>query len=155
MTDILEKEITSGPVPVSIRGSIHPLAYPMHNVIVYKQQTGDSLFDTQAWPRIDLQQDPGRWLACLWAGLHQQQSDKSWKAPYTIEELGALVDFGNAAEISIAMVKALLQFMPKPKDDAPKAPAPGELAQSENTTTISPSSGPEPAAATVSVAKSS
>jgi hypothetical protein len=124
MTDVLEKEILGAQVTVEICGSVRPIAYPMHNVIVYKQQTGDSLFDSKAWPKIDLEQDPERWLACLWAGLHQQQSDKNWKAPFTIEELGGLVDFSNAAEISIAMVKALTAFMPKAKEVLPNAAAP-------------------------------
>jgi len=124
MTDVLEKEITGAPLTVTIRGSVRPIAYPIHNVIVYKQQTGDSLFDGEVWAKIDLQLDPERWLACLWAGLHELQSDKSWKAPYTLDELGGLVDFGNAAEVSIAMVKALAAYMPKAKDVPPNAPAP-------------------------------
>jgi hypothetical protein len=145
--DILEKEITGEVVTVEIRGSVRPLAYPMHNVILYKQQTGDSLFDSKSWPRIDLQQDPERWLACLWAGLHEQQSDKSWKAPYTLEELGGLVDFSNAAAISIEMVKALTVYMPKAKEAIPNAAAPGTRdlpAQNDATmpVQISPSSGP-------------
>jgi hypothetical protein len=123
MTDVLEREITGGRVAVKIRGSLQSLAYPMHNVILYKQQTGDSLFDAKAWPKIDLQADPERWLACLWAGLHEPQSDRSWKSPFTIEELGALVDFGNAAEISVAMVKALTAFMPKAESVEKKTPA--------------------------------
>jgi hypothetical protein len=143
MTDVLAKEILGEQVTVAIRGSVHPLAYPMHNVILYKQRTGDSLFDAKVWPRIDLQQDPERWLACLWAGMHQQQTDKSWKAPLTLEELGGLIDFRNAGEISTAMVNALIQFMPRADPD-PKAPAPGELAQSDPTTAvpISESSSP-------------
>ena len=125
MKDVLDQEITGSPATVLIGGRSHQLAYPMHNIIVYKQRTGDSLFDVEAWPRIDLKQDPERWLACLWAGLHLQQEDKVWKAPYTFEELGALVDFRNAGEISSAMVKALTRYLPKPD---PKAPAPGEPA---------------------------
>jgi hypothetical protein len=125
MKDVLEKEISGAPVTVLICGSARPLSYAMHNVILYKQQTGDSLFDREVYARIDLKQDPERWLACLWAGLHEQQSDKSWKSPYTLEELGALVDFSNAAEISIAMVKALTAHMPRPKEDeSPKVQAP-------------------------------
>lgn len=126
MADVLEKEITGGPVMVEIRGSLRPLAYPMHNVILYKQQTDDSLFDAKSWPKIDLENDPERWLACLWAGLHEQQPDKSWKSPYTLDELGALVDFSNAAPISIAMVKALTAYMPKAKEPLPNVAAPGE-----------------------------
>jgi hypothetical protein len=153
MTDVLKKEITGELVTVEIRGSVRPLAYPMHNVILYKQKTGDSLFDAKAWPLIDLSKDPERWLACLWAGLHEQQSDKSWKSPSTIEELGALVDFGNASEISIAMVKALTSFMPKAKDPVPNGAAPGEPAQSQpEPSPTSGSSGLELVAATASAA---
>ena len=147
MTDILGKEITGGAITVEIRGSVHALAYPMHNVIVYKQQTGDSLFDKEAWPKIDLEQDPERWLACLWAGLHERQPDKSWKAPFTIEELGALVDFGNAAAISVEMVKALTASMPKADPTQKKTPPASE--------SISESSGVAPGAASDLVATSS
>ena len=156
MKDILEQEITGSPVTVLICGRSHELAYPMHNVIVYKRCTGDSLFDVDAWPRIDLTEDPERWLACLWAGLHLQMEDKSWKAPYTIEELGALVDFRNAGEISSSMVKALTRYLPKPD---PKAPAPGEPApeasQTRKASPISTSSGVELAAVSASAAMNS
>lgn len=126
-TDVLTKEILGEPVTVAIRGRAFPLAYPMHNVIAYRQQTLDSLFDAASWSKIDLKQDPERWLACLWAGLHERQDDGSWKSPFTIDELGALVDFSNAGEISVAMVKALTAFMPK-KEASPNAAAPGEPA---------------------------
>jgi hypothetical protein len=128
MTDILDKEISGAPVTVDIGDRVCPLAYPMHNVILYKQKTGDSLFDSSAWPKIDLQADPERWLACLWAGLHVQWPDKSWKSPFSLDELGGLVDFGNAALLSVAMVKALTAFMPKAKDAPPNVAALGEPA---------------------------
>lgn len=154
MTDVLEKEITGGPVTVLIAGTERALAYPLYAVVLYKQKTGDSLFDPEAWPRIDLKEDPERWLACLWAGLHQQQPDKSWKSPLTLEELGGLVDFRNAATITLAMVKALTQFMPKAdKEKDPKVSAAGELPPSEKSPT-SASSGLAVAPATASVAKS-
>lgn len=125
--DALEKEITDGgAVVIALRGKEHPLAYPMHAVILYKRETGDSLFDPTAWPKIDLQQDPGRWLACLWAGMHIQQPDNSWKAPFTVDELSALVDFGNAGGISNKMVEALTRFMPKAKASDPKVQAASE-----------------------------
>jgi|SRR5579871_4816717 hypothetical protein len=151
MTDVLTKEIVGEPVTVNIRGSIRPLAYPMHNVILYKQKSGDSLFDSKAWPRIDLEADPERWLSCLWAGLHQQQPDKTWSSPYTIEELGGLIDFSNAPDITTAMVKALTQFMPRAKDKNPKGPAPGELAPIGETPTNSESSTPGPASDTATL----
>ena len=54
-------------------------------------------------------------MKCLWARMHQLQTDGKWKAPLTLEELGALVDFSNAAEISLQMVKALTESMPRPQ----------------------------------------
>lgn len=121
MTDAIERELTDGgPVSINLRGTERALAYPLYAVIAYKQRTGDSLFDPEVWARIDLQQDPGRWLACLWAGLHEQQADGTWKAPLTVEELGGLVNFSNAADISTAMVRALTRYMPKKKPDAEK-----------------------------------
>ena len=142
MKDVLEKEITGPALTVEIRGSVHPLAYPMHNVILYKHATGDSLFDAKSWPRIDLQTDPERWITCLWAGLHQRNADGTWKAPYTFEELGALVDFSNAAAISIEMVKALTAHMPKAKDVPPNVEAPAAPGDAPTLDPISPSSTP-------------
>ena len=125
--DVLDREIHGDPITVRIRGTEHRLRYPLYAVVLYKQLTGDSLFVSENFPKIDLATDPDRWMKCLWAGLHQLQPDGKWKAPLTLEELGALVDFSNAAEISLQMVKALTQSMPKPqpkdgKDDSdPKA----------------------------------
>src|SRR5579872_2264329 len=103
MTSVLDKELSGAPISITIRGSVHDLSYPMHNVILYKQKTGDSLFDPASWAKIDLTNDPERWLACLWSGMHRQQPDKTWNAPFTLEELGALVDFSNAGAISVEM----------------------------------------------------
>ena len=152
--DALKVAIVGEPVTVTIRGTVRPLAYPMHNVILYHQRTGDSLFDSTAYVSIDLQKDPERWLACLWAGLHELQSDGSWKAPFTLDELGALVDFSNAGEISVAMVKSLTSYMPKRKDAVPNESAPGEPAQSK-ILPISESSGPARAVASDSAAANS
>lgn len=112
--DVLAKEIAGGdPVTVRIRGTERVLAYPMHAVILYKQLTGDSLFVKESFEKIDLASDPERWFKCLWAGLHQFDGVK-WTVPVTIDELGALVDFSNASDLSVQMVKAILQAMPKP-----------------------------------------
>lgn len=125
--DLLDQEITGLPITVRIRGSERPLAYPLHAVILYKQLTGDSLFAKEVYDKIDLSTDPERWLACLWAGLHEFVDGK-WKVYCTREELGSLIDFSNASEISIAMVRALTQSMPKVKKEnsSPKEAAPGE-----------------------------
>jgi hypothetical protein len=123
MRDALEKEIAGDAITVQIRGTERPLAYPMHAVILYKQLTGDSLFVQNAFDKIDVREDPERWLKCLWAGLHVFAEGK-WTAPLTFEELSALIDFSNAGEISIQMAKAVTQSMPKPDPAAKKVPAP-------------------------------
>lgn len=140
MADVLTKEIIGDPILVAIRGSEYVLAYPMHNVILYKQRTGDSLFDPKSWPMIDLQNDPERWLACLWSGLHQK-TDNGWRSPFTIEQLGELVDFSNAGGISVVMVRALTQFMPKAKDGDvdPKTAAPARSGETPTPLISSPS----------------
>lgn len=151
MADILEKAIVGEPVMVEIRGTMHRLSYPLHNVIVYQQQTSESLFDREAWKRIDLKQYPERWLACLWAGLHELQPDgKTWKAPYTVDQLGALVDFANAAAISEQMVKALIAHFPAPEKKTQEEPdlPPPDFQASAN-------SGPDADPATPLVATSS
>lgn len=156
--NLIDREILGKPVTITIRGTERAVAYPMHAVILYKQKTGDSLFDAKCWPLIDLKSDPERWLACLWAGLHEQQTDKSWKSPFTIDELGGLVGFDNAGEISRAMVQALTQYMPKVKDAPdPKDAAPGELAPAAREIPIStsPSSSPAPNADSVLIAPNS
>jgi hypothetical protein len=150
MTDVLEKEISGKSVEIVLAGLRRHLAYPMHAVILYKQQTGDSLFNPANWRKIDLAEDPERWLACLWAGLHCQNAEKKWESPFTLEELGALIDFGNAAEISIVMAKALAAAMPRKKEPDPNAqPAPAPSAAPEVVTgppepTILEESLPEP-----------
>lgn len=121
--DILSREIAA-PVLVMVGGAYHIIAYPMHAVILYKQRTGDSLFQAESWKRIDLENDPERWLSCLWAGLHQRQADGAWRSPYSYDDLAGLVHFGNAGEISQAMVKALIAFMPKAETPPPNVPPP-------------------------------
>jgi hypothetical protein len=160
MPDALDIEITDGgPVTVTILGKVHPLAYPMHNVMLFKQQTGKSLFDAQTWPQIDLEENGDLWLACLWAGLHEKQPDKTWKAPYTTEELDEGLEFSSARIIARAMVKALTRYMPKAQNANPnaQAPAAGSLpAQSEvKLPSTSPGSGAVQNADSVLVATNS
>jgi hypothetical protein len=160
MPDALDIEITDGgPAEIMLRGTVHRLAYPIHNVIVYKRQTGDSLFAKTSWSKVDLEEDPERWLACLWAGMHQEQPDHTWKAPFTLEELGGLVDFSNSNAITLAMVKAMISYLPKKKEGtSPNATAPAEEirpAQSEANAPKSPTSGSEPGDDTALAAPSS
>lgn len=128
MNDILQEELTGPQTTVMIRGTERPLAYPLHAVILYKQKTGDSLFVSENFKKIDLQTDPERWLACLWAGLHEFLDGK-WTVPFSLEELESLVDFSNSVEISVQMVKALTQSMPKKAESDPNVAAPGEPVQ--------------------------
>jgi hypothetical protein len=97
---------------------------------------GDSLFNIESWLKINLAFDLERWTACLWAGMHELQPDgKTWKAPFTFEELEASI--GICAEtraIGEKMEEAMRAWFPKEKEKvrdpnaqaAPDAsPAPG------------------------------
>ena len=153
----LEKAITGETVTVMLCGTERRLQYRFAAVIAYQQATvskenpdGDSLFDREKFKKIDLRRDPKRWLACLWAGLHEEQPDPEnpgnsiWKSPLTLAELSGLIDFDAAqvGEIMSAMAKALAAHLPKTKVADPKAePAPEENAKSYPT---SASSGLEP-----------
>jgi hypothetical protein len=158
MRDLLQEELTGPSVKVRLRGAEFPLLYSMHAVILYKQKTGDSLFIAENFKKIDLGEDPERWLACLWAGLHSQDKGE-WRAPFTIDDLQGMIDFSNAGEVSVAMAKALTQSMPKPRkeDSRPNADAPAAMPAPESTPANSISDGSmlEPVAASVSPAASS
>jgi hypothetical protein len=160
MTDVLEKEIAGGdPITVRIRGSERPLLYTMHAFVLYKQLTGDSLFVQENFAKIDVREDPDRWLKCLWAGLHQFAGGK-WTSPFTLEELGALLDYSNTGEIAVPMAKALTRSMPKADPDARKEPAPevadpAPVITREKLTPISSGSTSEPAADSVLVGQNS
>jgi hypothetical protein len=86
---------------------------------------GDSLFNIESWMKINLAFDPERWTACLWAGMHELQPDgKTWKAPFTFEELEASI--GICAEtraIGEKMDEAMRAWFPKEKARDPNAQA--------------------------------
>src|SRR5882672_146350 len=103
MADALEQEITGLPVEVTIVGKVCRLSYAMHAIILYKQKSGDSLFQQDSWKRIDLEQDPERWTALLWAGMHEEQPDGSWKSPFTLAELERALNFANAIALRPAL----------------------------------------------------
>jgi len=126
----------------------------------YNPVQGDSLFFPSSWTRIDLDVDPERWIACLWAGLHQLQPDGlSWKAPMTLAQLSGMIPIGDAArQISLRMVKAVNLASTKAKEpdpNAPPAPAKPAAAPEEKTIPIvaptSDGSGPAPDAASDSL----
>jgi hypothetical protein len=150
MDTVLQQEIAGSPVTVTLRGEEYPLAYPMRAVILYKQLTGDNLFQGGCWQKIAPMEDPERFIACLWAGLHRYDWEKqAWVEPFTREQLQALVDFGNVNPACEAITKALTSFFPKAKD--------GDKGESELPVTATagseewslPISGPAPASTSV------
>jgi hypothetical protein len=140
MNDLLERELTgSAPATVNLGGEEYPLAYPMHAVILYKQLTGDNLFEGgECWQRIAPLVDPERFIACLFAGLHTYDStNDEWKYPLTRKNIQSLVDFGNVNKTVAAITSALTRFFPKaaaasgePAPPAPQATAGGESSPS-------------------------
>lgn len=116
--DVLSQEITGTPVEVTIAGKVCRLTYPMHALILYKQRTGDSLFQQESWSRIDLAQDPERWTALLWAGMHEEQPDGTWKAPFTLSELEKVLNFSNAIALRPGVLQAIAAWLPRGETSA-------------------------------------
>lgn len=123
MTDLLTTEITGEPVTVSLRGSAHAIAYPMHNILLFKKLTGLSLFAAATWSKIDFEEDSESWTACLWAGLHVRQADGTWKAPFTLDQLNdpRVIGLQNAVSVHNAMFRALTNWMPRKKTEDAEA----------------------------------
>jgi hypothetical protein len=120
---------------------------------------GDSLFAFESWMKIDLNSDPERWLACLWCGMHERQTDGTVKSPLTLAELEDAIGLsGTVREINDRMLEAMQAWMPKksPNATAPGEPAPADAAKTEmvNLPTSS-ASAPGPDVATDSVLVSS
>jgi hypothetical protein len=96
---------------------------------LYVPINGDSLLTPETWKRIDLDLDPERWLACLWAGLHRLSNDglKS-EPPMSLASLAAMIPVGASARaLSVKMVEALKYSSSQPprEDASPNAGAPG------------------------------
>lgn len=157
MTDPITEEITGAPVTVEIGGRECVVSFPMYNILLFKKQSGLSLFAPESWAKIDFEEDAEVWTACLWAGLHQRQSDRSWKAPFTIDEMNdpKLIGLHNAVRVHNAMFRALTNWMPRKKasgDDVESekkilAPTPRqnpEAAATESMGKPSAASGAEP-----------
>jgi hypothetical protein len=160
MPDVLSEEITGTPVEVTIAGKLCRLIYPMHALILYKQRTGDSLFQQESWNRIDLAQDPERWTALLWAGMHEEQPDGTWKSPFSYSELEKVLNFSNAIALRPSVLKAVAAWLPRSEkgeeDKSPNAPAaPGTPSPVAEIPTSSPGSGPGASDGSASSATSS
>lgn len=101
---------------------------------------GDSLFLFDSWRRIDLNTDPERFLACLWAGLHRREANGRWTSPFTLDELSGQLGISiNTRNVQDQIFEALVAWMPK-ADKSPNAAAPtpsGEPAQSNPISTNS------------------
>lgn len=123
MNELLREELTPG-ASITLGGQSYALAFPMTAVIHYKRLTGDSLFQAESWSRIDMETDPGRFLAALWSAIHggYAVAGKTEAKP-TLEELGSLVDFRNARAAAKALAETLASYILK-RDPDPNAPAP-------------------------------
>ena len=115
MDDLLDREILGEPVTVKLGSETYTLAYPISALILYKQKTGDNLFQTENWYKISPQEDLERFLACLWAGLQTKHPD------LTYERVGQLVNFANANVLVVAISRAFSAYFPKAKEASPNA----------------------------------
>jgi hypothetical protein len=126
MSDLLQEELTGPPVTVTIAGKDYPLAYSMASAIFYKKATKVSLFAPGESTKIPLTEDPERWLALLWAGLHQEDAQGNWSAPLTLRELMRL----KIADADLAMLDAAIwSAFRKSNPDPRKEEDPGPNAQ--------------------------
>jgi len=142
MKDLLQQELTGPQVTVSIAGKEHPISYTMAAAIAYKQATGKSLFSLEESKHISLIEDPERWLACLWAGLHQEDAQGKWVTPISLQELKRLrIAQSGLVTIDASMWAAFRGDMPKPREDETSPNAEAAIA-TEN---------PEPAIAAIAL----
>lgn len=142
--DLLRQELSPA-VVVAIGGKEYSLVYDLQAAILYKEKTKQSLFQEDAFSKINPVNDPGLFAACLWAGLQRKHSD------VTLEWLCEAIPFGPAVNpIIVALSKALTAHFPKTKDKSPNVAAPAAdpekspAAQSESEATKLPTSAPSP-----------
>ena len=83
--------------------------------------TGDSLYDLYNWRKISPEGDPERMLLALWVGLHKfdARPAHSYQPQLSREEIGLHIHPGNAAEITLAISKALAAHIVAPADVKP------------------------------------
>lgn len=146
MNEALKQEIIGrSAVFVSLGGQPYRLEFPMHAVILYRQLSGDNLFDGECWKKIAPLEDPERFIACLWAGLHRFEDGK-WMVPFSREQLEMLVDFQNVTPTCEAVALALASYFPKAKPLGETA----LQAQAEASSEPSPSPNSGPSLVTIS-----
>jgi hypothetical protein len=118
--DALTAEVTPGSALV-LHGKEYKLAFPFKSVVLYKQKTGDSLFNMESWKKLG---DPENLLAAIWAALAVHHPE------LTYDEVSCLIDLSNVKAAEEAIVKCLASYFPTPKQaegsaspnaDAPKA----------------------------------
>lgn len=97
--------------------------------------TGDSLYDLYNWRKISPDGDPERMLLALWIGLHEFVQEKDgdrqiYRQRLTREQIGAWIHPGNAADLTLAISKALSAHLiaepAVPEEVPPEATAPDE-----------------------------
>jgi hypothetical protein len=86
--------------------------------------TGDSLYDRYTWRKISPDGDPERLVLALWVGLHTFEIDvpRRYIPQISREELGALVNLGNGADLAFKIVKAIgadILAAREPEEDTP------------------------------------
>jgi hypothetical protein len=146
MADLISEEITGAAVTVSIAGRESVVSYPLHNILLFKKQTGLSLFVADSWDKLDFEEDSEAWTACLWAGLHVRQEDGSWTAPFTLEQLNrpGVIGLQNAVSVHNAMFRALTNWMPrKKKGTEADASADEDLAEKKILTATATGTSPD------------
>jgi hypothetical protein len=147
MNAALQQEITGRPPQlVSLGGREYPLDFSFHAVILYKQLTGDNLFDGDCWKKIAPLEDPERFIACLWAGLHKyDDAGETWIVPFTRAQLERMIDFANVTPAVNAVALALASYFPKAEEKAQgESPLLPAAATSSSEESESPNSGPLP-----------
>jgi hypothetical protein len=152
MDSVLEQELTGRPpVLVSLGGQSYPLEFSIHAVILYKSLTGDNLFDGACWQKIVPTEDPARFVACLWAGLHvYDHASERWAPPFPQAHLERLIDFSNATPLCLQVAQALAAYFPKAKPKEASTAGESPLPDPANPSSSAPasasaSSGPLPA----------
>lgn len=95
----------------------YELVFNIRAVILYKQKTGDNLFNTATWTAINPGEDPERFQACLWAGLQAKHPEIG------LEDVGTMVDFSNVVPVTTAIADAFAAHMPR-EESRPNVAAP-------------------------------
>jgi len=103
--DVLQAEITPGSKLV-LHGKEYQLAFPFKAVLLYKQKTGDSLFDPENLKKLG---QPENLIVAIWAALAIHQPE------LTYDEVSCLVDLSNIKQAEEALVKCIASYFPEPK----------------------------------------